>query len=177
MNRSRSRSAPRACVAPLAVIRTLPLDTHRLPLPSRTYSASENSPAAHLSTISSFGRASLAFCFCVSCLLTFRTSLTLRRLQARGVVDAVCALHDANRGEAITKEACLLLCRGGGRAVFGVLLFCAICRVGCHQRGKPHECWLPLPHNAGHGARLSVCATHAKNSRSSPLYPEIPSRK
>lgn len=28
----------------------------------------------------------------------------LSLLQARGVVDAVCALHDANRGEVITKE-------------------------------------------------------------------------
>ncbi len=30
------------------------------------------------------------------------------RPQARGVVDAVSALHDANRGEAITKEVLLI---------------------------------------------------------------------
>lgn len=30
-------------------------------------------------------------------------------LQAKGVVDAVCALHDANRGEMMTTEASLLL--------------------------------------------------------------------
>lgn len=43
-------------------------------------------------------------CCCILLIFVVICSLSPLPLQARGVVDAVCALHDANRGEVITTE-------------------------------------------------------------------------
>lgn len=70
------------------------------------------------------------------------------RPQARGVVDAVCALHDANRGEAITKEACVGLILAFAAAAMCVLReWGPIRRARCRQHDDPHERLLPKPPN------------------------------